>query len=160
MAESASDSGDCTNTEEKEASSKMESKEDSNAEVTTNVSCNSGHVSSVKSLGAGVDDDSGLKPHSELLGGRSITFRATCTRHGRKHSFTSQEAAKHFGGGLAQYFGWKVQLKHPDIEVLLDISGDSATVGIALTQTAKFKRNIAHFGPTTLRATIAYGMLR
>ena len=155
--EGASDSRGCTNStnsEKKRASSEMEGKGESN------ISCSSGRVSSEESSGAGIADYSGLRPHGELLDGRSVTFRATCTRHGRKHSFTSQEAAKHFGAGLAQYFGWKVQLKNPDIEVLLDISGDSATVGIALTQTAKFKRNIAHFGPTTLRATIAYGMLR
>lgn len=105
-------------------------------------------------------DDKNAKPYQALLDGRDITFRATCTRGGRKHSFTSQEAAKYFGAGLACYFGWKVQLKQPDIEVLLDIAGDSITVGIALTREAKFKRNITRFGPTTLRATIAYGMLR
>lgn len=102
----------------------------------------------------------GARPYQTLLNGRDITFRATCTRTGRKHKFTSPEAAKYFGAGLARYFGWKVQLKQPDIEVLLDITGDSATVGVALTREAKFKRNITHFGPTTLRATIAYGILR
>ena len=61
---------------------------------------------------------------------------------------------------MARYFNWKVQMKNPDIEVLLNIMGDSATVGIALTREGKFKRNIAHFGPTTLRSTIAYGLLR
>lgn len=105
-------------------------------------------------------DDNGARHYQMLLDGRDISFRATCTRGGRKHKFTSPEAAKHFGAGLARYFGWKVQLKQPDIEVLLDITGDSATVGVALTREAKFKRNITHFGPTTLRATIAYGMLR
>ena len=100
------------------------------------------------------------RPYGALLKRRDLTFRATCTRGGRKHCFTSQDAAKYFGAGLAQYFGWKVQLKQPDIEVLLTISGDSAQVGVALTREAKFKRNITYFGPTTLRATIAYGMLR
>ena len=104
--------------------------------------------------------ETGPGPYHAVLKGRDITFRATCTRAGRKHCFSSQDAAKHFGAGLACYFGWKVRLKQPDVEVLLDISGDSATVSVALTQQAKFKRNIAHFGPTTLRATIAYGMLK
>ena len=112
------------------------------------------------SEGSGGCDDSGDRPYSTLMKKSGITFRATCTRGGRKHGFTSQDAAKHFGAGLARYFGWKVQLKQPDIEILLVISGDSARVGVALTREAKFKRNITQFGPTTLRATIAYGLLR
>ena len=100
------------------------------------------------------------QPYSSLLKKSDVTFRVTCTRSGRKHVFSSQDAAGHFGAGLADYFGWKVCLKEADIEVLLGISGDSASVGVALTRTPKFKRNIAHFGPTTLRSTIAYGMLR
>jgi tRNA G10 N-methylase Trm11 len=155
--ESVAESGEPTNSEKKAVSS---GNGETDSDVPTSVSCDSSQAASIKSSGAGVADFSGLRPYHELLGGRNINFRATCTRHGRKHSFTSQEAAKHFGAGLAQYFGWKVKLKQPDIEVLLDISGDSATVGLALTREAKFRRNIAQFGPTTLRATIAYGLLR
>lgn len=51
------------------------------------------------------------------------TFRVTCTRGGRKHGFTSMEAAAHLGAGLIQRFGWKVQMKEADLEVLLNISG-------------------------------------
>ena len=91
---------------------------------------------------------------------QQTTFRVTCTRGGRKHCFSSMDAAKHFGAGLARYFGWKVQLKNPDLEVLLGISDDIATVRIALSRESKYKRNITHFGPTTLRSTIAYGLLR
>ncbi len=88
------------------------------------------------------------------------TFRVTCTRGGRKHTFSSMDAAGQFGAGIGQYFGWSVKLKDPDIEVLLNIMGDSATIGIALSKEGLFKRNITHFGPTTLRSTIAYGLLR
>jgi len=91
---------------------------------------------------------------------QQTTFRVTCTRGGRKHTFSSMDAARHFGAGLVKYFGWKVQLKNPDLEVLLGISDDAATVRIALSRESKYKRNITHFGPTTLRSTIAYGMLR
>ena len=102
----------------------------------------------------------GEKLYGSLLQSEGITFRVTCTRGGRKHGFSSPEAARSFGAGLADFFDWKVQLKNPDIEVLLAISGDEAKVGVALNRESKFKRNIAHFGPTTLRATIGYGMLR
>ena len=105
-------------------------------------------------------ENEGKKLCSSLLKKESITFRVTCTRSGRKHSFSSPDAAKLFGAGLAVYFGWKVKLKDSDIEVLLRIHGDEVRVGVALNREAKFKRNIAHFGPTTLRATIGYGMLR
>lgn len=89
-----------------------------------------------------------------------LFFRVTCTRGGRKHCFSSPEAASHFGAGLARYFGWKVRLKNPDLEVLLNIADNSASVGIALTRESMCKRNIVQFGPTTLRSTIAYGLLR
>ena len=102
------------------------------------------------------EDGTELRPYHALLGMREVTLRVTCTRGGRKHSFSSQEAAGHFGGGLARYFGWKVQLKQPAMEVLLNISDDMATIGLALT---KYKRNISNFGPTTLHSTIAYGIL-
>lgn len=52
-----------------------------------------------------------------------MTFRVTCTRGGRKHCFTSMEAAAHLGEGLMQRFGWKVQMKEADLEVLLTVSG-------------------------------------
>ena len=102
----------------------------------------------------------GKRLYSSLLKKEAITFRVTCTRGGRKHAFSSPEAARAFGAGLAEYFDWRVRLKDPDIEVLLAISGDEVRVGVALNREAQFKRNIAHFGPTTLRATIAYGILR
>lgn len=88
------------------------------------------------------------------------TFRVTCVRGGRKHSFTSMEAAGKLGAGLAGHFGWKVQMKNADIEVLLNISGDSVVICFALNRESKSNRNIAHFGPTTLRSAIAYGLLR
>ena len=91
---------------------------------------------------------------------KPVTFRVTCTRGGGKHSFTSMDAARCFGAGLARRFSWIVRLKNPELEVLLTIMGESMMVAIALNQESKYKRNIAHFGPTTLRSTIAYGLLR
>lgn len=89
-----------------------------------------------------------------------LTFRVTCTRSGRKHSFTSQDAARSLGAGIVGHFKWKVNLTQPQVEVLLNIYDNSAVICIALTREAKFKRNIVHFGPTTLRSTLAYGLLR
>lgn len=55
--------------------------------------------------------------------GAGMTFRVTCTRGGRKHCFTSMEAAAHLGAGLIKRYGWKVQMKEADLEVLLTVSG-------------------------------------
>ena len=89
-----------------------------------------------------------------------LTFRVTCTRGGRKHCFSSMEAAAHLGGGVAERFGWKVEMKGADLEVILKVLDDEVMVGMALNKESKFKRNITHFGPTTLRPNIAYGLLR
>ena len=91
---------------------------------------------------------------------RPITFRVTCTRRGRQHSFSSMEAAGSLGHGLAERFGWKVQMKNADVNVLLWVTGDDMEVGVALNRESRFKRNITHFGPTSLRPTIAYSMIR
>ena len=86
-------------------------------------------------------------------------FRATCYRTGLKHCFKSPEAQIYFGGAIQDYFGWNVNLKNYDIEAVLDINDDHLTFAIALTHESRHKRHIAHFGPTTLRPTIAYNML-
>lgn len=145
---------------EKKEESKAISYDGTEAKIPMNNDSNSTYNDSLVTSPDTAGADSGARLYYTLLKGRDITFRVTCTRGGRKHRFTSQDAAKHFGAGLARCFGWKVQLKQADVEVLLVVSGNSVTVGVALTRQAKFKRNIAHFGPTTLRATIAYGMLR
>lgn len=87
-------------------------------------------------------------------------FRVTCTRTGNKHSFSSPEAAAKFGGGINDWFGWRVNLSNPDIEVLLNIVNGNVVIGIALTKESRGKRNITHFGPTTLKSSIAYCMLQ
>ncbi|MBN3294014.1 THUM3 protein, partial [Polypterus senegalus] len=97
--------------------------------------------------------DEGKK--SELL-----KFRVTCSRAGEKHNFTSNEAARDFGGAVQDFFLWKPDMTKFDIEVLLNIHNEEVVVGISLTEESLHRRNITHFGPTTLRSTLAYGMLR
>ncbi|XP_053576749.1 tRNA (guanine(6)-N2)-methyltransferase THUMP3 [Bombina bombina] len=90
----------------------------------------------------------------------TLKFRVTCNRAGDKHSFTSNDAARDFGGAVQDHFQWKADMTNFDIEVLLNISYNEMLVGIALTEESLHRRNITHFGPTTLRSTLAYGMLR
>ncbi|XP_055238825.2 tRNA (guanine(6)-N(2))-methyltransferase THUMP3 isoform X2 [Gorilla gorilla gorilla] len=88
-----------------------------------------------------------------------LKFRVTCNRAGEKHCFTSNEAARDFGGAVQDYFKWKADMTNFDVEVLLNIHDNEVIVGIALTEESLHRRNITHFGPTTLRSTLAYGML-
>ncbi|KFV70043.1 THUMP domain-containing protein 3, partial [Dryobates pubescens] len=100
-------------------------------------------------------------PGSEAKAGtRVLKFRVTCNRAGDKHSFTSNEAARDFGGAVQEHFQWKADMTNFDVEVLLNIHNSEVVVGIALTEESLHRRNITHFGPTTLRSTLAYGMLR
>lgn len=46
-----------------------------------------------------------------------IKFRVTCNRAGDKHSFSSNEAARDFGGAVQEYFQWKADMTKFDIEV-------------------------------------------
>ena len=91
---------------------------------------------------------------------RELSFRATCYRSGAKHVFESPQAARSFGGALNDYFNWKVDLTNFDIEAVLTIENRHVYVAIALTKQSLHRRNIVEFGPTTLRPTIAYAMLR
>ncbi|TNN85632.1 THUMP domain-containing protein 3 [Liparis tanakae] len=99
-------------------------------------------------------DSEEAEPEAKL-----IKFRVTCNRAGDKHSFTSNEAARDFGGGVQDFFQWKADMTKFDIEVLLNIHKEEVVIGIALTEESLHRRNISHFGPTTLRSTLCYGML-
>ncbi|XP_022097256.1 THUMP domain-containing protein 3-like isoform X2 [Acanthaster planci] len=88
------------------------------------------------------------------------TFRVTAHRVGDNHSFSSQEAAGKLGEYLAQRYGWPVRLKSFEMEVLVNVTDNDAMIGINLTEESMHKRNIVHFGPTTLRSTLAHCMLR
>ena len=64
------------------------------------------------------------------------------------------------GEHLIRRYGWPVKMKKFDMEVLVNVNNDDATIGINLTEESLHKRNIIHFGPTTLRSTLAHCMLR
>ncbi|XP_033098766.1 THUMP domain-containing protein 3-like [Anneissia japonica] len=88
------------------------------------------------------------------------SFRVTCTRSGKNHKFGSPDGACHVGGKINDIYHWPVKMKNSDLDILVEISDDSVIFGIALTRESLHRRNITHFGPTTLRPTVAYGMLR
>nr|CAD7263982.1 unnamed protein product [Timema shepardi] len=87
-----------------------------------------------------------------------LKYRVTCLRKG-DHCFGSQDAAHHFGGELQDQYNWVVDLSHYDLNILLCIMRDELYCGVTLTKESLHHRNITHFGPTTLRATVCYSML-
>ncbi|CAL8338833.1 unnamed protein product [Merluccius merluccius] len=103
---------------------------------------------------------SSLSPEEAPCQPQLLKFRVTCNRAGDKHSFSSNEAARDFGGAVQDFFQWKADMTKFDIEVLLNIHNEEVVIGIALTEESLHRRNITHFGPTTLRSTLCYGMLR
>lgn len=49
--------------------------------------------------------------------GQVLKFRVTCNRAGENHSFTSNEAARDFGGAVQDFFQWKADMTNFDVEV-------------------------------------------
>ena len=88
-----------------------------------------------------------------------VKFRVTCSRNG-KHCFTSMEAAKYIGSGVKSYFNWQVDLEDFDIEILAFINEMDVTIAIKISSESKHNRNVSFFGPTTLRATTSYCLLK
>lgn len=70
------------------------------------------------------------------------------------------DAAKAIGGAIQDKFQWRVRMKDFDIEVVVNIDISQVYFSIGLTHVSLFKRNIEHFGPTTLRATICSSLLK
>ncbi|XP_001375174.1 tRNA (guanine(6)-N2)-methyltransferase THUMP3 isoform X1 [Monodelphis domestica] len=115
----------------------------------------------VSEIPSAIEKEKGLnESHKEEAESQVLKFRVTCNRAGENHSFTSNEAARDFGGAVQDYFKWKADMTNFDVEVLLNVHNNEIVVGIALTEESLHRRNITHFGPTTLRSTLAYGMLR
>ncbi|CAG2111432.1 unnamed protein product [Medioppia subpectinata] len=86
-------------------------------------------------------------------------FRVTANRTG-DHKFNSHECAVILGAIINDTYHWKVSMKEFDIEVVLNVRDNHFYVCLALTRESLHRRNLVCFGPTSLRATIAYNMLR
>ncbi|XP_001632216.2 tRNA (guanine(6)-N2)-methyltransferase THUMP3 isoform X2 [Nematostella vectensis] len=105
------------------------------------------------------DDDVAKQLSAEEI--KSLpSFRVTCSRSGNNHDFKSSDAAAQLGGGLNDLFHWPVNLSNADIEIILNVVDDRVVVGVALTRETQGRRNIEHFGPTTLKSSLAYCLLK
>lgn len=83
------------------------------------------------------------------------------TRRVGTHNFSSPEVEREGGAVLWHRFGLKVNLTDPDCTVRIDVTDQVARIGVLYGSEALNKRfNWAWRPRVTLRATIAYGMLR
>lgn len=64
-----------------------------------------------------VPEDQPSGDQEEPSEAKVLKFRVTCSRAGDKHSFSSNEAARDFGGAVQEHFLWKADMTKFDIEV-------------------------------------------
>ncbi|KAH6921800.1 hypothetical protein HPB50_004999 [Hyalomma asiaticum] len=107
-----------------------------------------------------MEPNSGAGDEKEAEKKEGPKFRVTCHRSGENHKFTSMEAAAVFGGAVNDTFGWGVDMRNFDLEVVLHVDPGCVYVCLTLTPASLHHRHLEHFGPTSLRCTIAYNMLR
>ena len=88
-----------------------------------------------------------------------LRYRVTCERSG-KHAFESYDVARIIGGELQDKYHWLVDLSAYYLEIVCKVTDNELVTHLRVTHESKHRRNIAHFGPTTLRATICYNLLR
>lgn len=88
------------------------------------------------------------------------TFRVTSQRIG-EHAFTSVQVQKYAGQALVEKYGRKVGLKSFDTNIACNVIGSKCYVGVQLTRESLHKRFERLFNhPATIKAPLAYGMLR
>jgi len=97
-------------------------------------------------------------PEGSPLRGDLPKFKVTASRSGGCHVLGSPEAARQFGAAVNDRFSWPVSMKTCDLDIILDISEQVVVVALAITRKALYKRNIIEFGPTALRATLAFSL--
>ncbi|XP_043604868.1 THUMP domain-containing protein 3-like isoform X2 [Bombus pyrosoma] len=88
-----------------------------------------------------------------------LRYRVTCERTG-KHTFESAEVARAIGGELQDKYLWLVDLSTYYLEVVCKVVDNELITQLRITHESKHHRNIMCFGPTTLRATVCYNLLR
>lgn len=88
-----------------------------------------------------------------------LRYRVTCERTG-KHVFESKDVARITGEVVQDKYHWIVNLTKYHLEVVCKLIDDLLITHLRVTHESKHRRNIASFGPTTLRSTICYNLLR
>ncbi|CAL7936587.1 unnamed protein product [Xylocopa violacea] len=88
-----------------------------------------------------------------------LRYRVTCERTGT-HLFESSDVARIIGGELQDKYFWLVDLSGYYLEIVCKVTNNELVTQLRVTHESKHRRNIMNFGPTTLRATVCYNLLR
>ncbi|KAL6043108.1 THUMP domain-containing protein 3 [Balamuthia mandrillaris] len=82
-----------------------------------------------------LDDEALAERREELMASSECvpTFRASCTRIGSSHRWSSLDAEAALGGALHESFGWPVSLKKYELEAFLHIHERHFLLGLSLT---------------------------
>jgi tRNA (guanine6-N2)-methyltransferase len=88
------------------------------------------------------------------------SFRVTSRRNG-DHDFSSMDVQRAAGAALVERYACAVDLENYDVEVRVDVFGQTCLVGIQLTQKVLSKRYWRVFQPrAAIKSNVAYAMLR
>ncbi|CAL9687837.1 unnamed protein product [Knipowitschia caucasica] len=102
--------------------------------------------------GKSTDQQSKRLPSQDLT-----TFRICCKCSGSlARHFSTQDVSKVLGASLTTLLGWRVDLKHPNLEVNVNLTDDYCLQGIPLTKFPLANRKYAK--TTGLRSTVAWAM--
>ncbi|XP_007167179.2 THUMP domain-containing protein 2 isoform X3 [Balaenoptera acutorostrata] len=86
-----------------------------------------------------------------------LTFRVSCRCSGAiARTFTAQEVGRVIGIALTKQFGWKADLRNPNLEIFIHLSDIYSVVGIPVFRVPLASR--AYIKTAGLRSTIAWAM--
>ncbi|XP_026969108.1 THUMP domain-containing protein 2 isoform X1 [Sagmatias obliquidens] len=86
-----------------------------------------------------------------------LTFRVSCRCSGAiAKTFTAQEVGRVIGIALMKQFGWKADLRNPNLEIFIHLSDIYCVVGIPVFRVPLARR--AYIKTAGLRSTIAWAM--
>ncbi|XP_054403594.1 THUMP domain-containing protein 2 isoform X2 [Pongo pygmaeus] len=86
-----------------------------------------------------------------------LTFRVSCRCSGTiGKAFTAQEVGKVIGIAIMKHFGWKADLRNPQLEIFIHLNDVYSVVGIPVFRVSLASR--AYIKTAGLRSTIAWAM--
>ncbi|XP_023974600.1 THUMP domain-containing protein 2 isoform X1 [Physeter macrocephalus] len=86
-----------------------------------------------------------------------LTFRVSCRCSGAiAKTFTAQEVGRVIGIALMKQFGWKADLRNPNLEIFIHLSDIYSVVGIPVFRVPLASR--AYIKTAGLRSTVAWAM--
>ncbi|XP_062979954.1 THUMP domain-containing protein 2 [Elgaria multicarinata webbii] len=120
--------------------------------------CDTSEVHKVLSQGRSfLENTPGLIHEKSVESSSGFNFRVSCRCSGAlAKSFTAQEMGRIIGIALMKSFGWKANLRNPDIEIFVHLNDMYTVIGIPVFRLPLASRE--YIQTTGLRSTIAWAM--